>query len=159
MTFSILFDTNSKYSETDLVISYRDHNSEPIRKFSHKAGFWKARFCPGFAFVPHDLGAANGKATVQKPRFSFSVDFPTVFRSLFVRNFSYWWMFHLWYWKTLENRWVLSEVEQGIYQFFHTHENSMRECWGPVSSSRDSNARSINIPYRYQPFLYKWIYQ
>ena len=55
-----------------LTASKKKSYSEPIRKFLHKAGFWKARFCPGFAFVTHDLGAAKGKATVRKPRFSFA---------------------------------------------------------------------------------------
>ena len=38
--------------------------------------------------MPHDLGAANRKATVRKPRFSLSVAFQPVFRLLFVRKFS-----------------------------------------------------------------------
>ena len=49
-------------------------------------------FCDRQKFIEvlwtKDLGAANGKATVRKPRFSFSVAFQPVLRSLFVRKFS-----------------------------------------------------------------------
>ena len=65
------------------------HLQRTYTKIFAQGRFLKSVILCRICFCAHDLGAANGKATVRKPRFSFSVAFQPVFRSLFVLTFSY----------------------------------------------------------------------